>query len=274
MLDIVTVVFEPEIEMLRAQAHSISRFCHDINRIVIVVNDDASVMSQIDTAWWAQYQSQVTVLHRSRWFDQFELSGWVSQQVLKILASAESNMTWNWVLDAKTLVVRDFDPSQYQDNQGRIHTKHQQLLPVFDASKQIIDQLLGIDFARVAGPGGIPHWLNSQACRDIIHHVPQTTGSSLIDFWQQNGCLTEFMLHSAWLEFQGGLDLWYTNRQDFSAVNISHCEVDQFDRKYQELQDPSTLTFGIHRDAVLSPSQQQLVQQYLKRRGLISHHHM
>jgi hypothetical protein len=54
MIDIVTVVFEQEIPVLRAQAQSIALNCQriGIRNIYVVLNDSETIASQIDPAWW------------------------------------------------------------------------------------------------------------------------------------------------------------------------------------------------------------------------------
>ncbi len=268
MLDTVTIVFEPELPMLRAQARSISLYAHDIGTITVVVNDRPHVGDLIDPAWWGQYASHVNIVHHNQWFKSVDLTGWVSQQILKLLAAGQNPNEWSWVLDAKTILIRDFVPGEYTNQQGKIITKHQALLPVFAESKQIVDQLFDIDLTHVAGPGGVPHWVNNQACRDIMKFVLHKTSLSLIDFWQQNGRLTEFMLHSGWLQRQGGLDSWYADQQEFACVNIAHNEGGIFESKLQELKQFNTLTFSVHRDAVLQPAQWQTLNDFFQRRGI------
>lgn len=273
MIDTVTVVFEPELEMLRAQARSICLYAQDLGTITVVVNDSIDVCAKIDPAWWGHYASRVNIVHHGQWFKSVELTGWVSQQILKLLAAADNSSEWSWVLDAKTMLVRNFVPSDYVDTQGRIITSHQPVLPVFAPCKHIVDRLFDIDLTHVAGPGGVPHWINNQACRDIVNFVQHKTLLSLVDFWQQNGQLTEFMLHSGWLQQRGGLDRWYADQQDFACVNIAHNEGGIFESKLQELKNHNTLTFSVHRDAVLQPDQWQMLNNFFQRRGLMQYDH-
>ena len=49
-IDLVTVVFEPELPVLRAQAQSINLYCRDlgIKNIYVIVNDHESVADQFE----------------------------------------------------------------------------------------------------------------------------------------------------------------------------------------------------------------------------------
>jgi hypothetical protein len=86
-IDLVTVVFEPELPVLRAQAQSINLYCRDlgIKNIYVIVNDHESVAKQIDPAWWGDMQHRVVIMPRRTFSTNFADNGWVSQQVLKLL---------------------------------------------------------------------------------------------------------------------------------------------------------------------------------------------
>ena len=68
MIDIVTVVFEQELSVLRLQAQSIELYCQDIGvkSIYVIVNDADSLAAQIDPAWWGNMSSLVRIVPRSQ----------------------------------------------------------------------------------------------------------------------------------------------------------------------------------------------------------------
>ena len=65
MIDIVTVVFEPEISVLRAQAQSLALYGQKlgIRNIYVVLNDVETIAAQIDPAWWGPLANSVLVSH-------------------------------------------------------------------------------------------------------------------------------------------------------------------------------------------------------------------
>ena len=67
MIDIVTVVFEPEIPILRAQAQSVALYGQKlgIRNIYVVLNDAETVASQIDPAWWGPFADSVLIIPRT-----------------------------------------------------------------------------------------------------------------------------------------------------------------------------------------------------------------
>ena len=66
-LDLVTVVYAAELDMLRTQARSVAnRFPDDsLSCIHVIVNDDPSLVENIDTSWWHQHQPKVRIHTRS-----------------------------------------------------------------------------------------------------------------------------------------------------------------------------------------------------------------
>ena len=271
-----TVVFKDELKMLRAQAYSMDRYWHCTGDIVVVVNDHSDVCKMIDPCWWGKHQHRVKILHHSLWFDKPKLSGWVTQQICKVLGPIECSTQWCIVLDAKNIFVKDFYDGSFINN-NLVQTKHQKVLPVFEPSKNIIDGLYNIDLQDIAGPGGIPHWMHVPSCKGIQKTMPELTGQSLVEFWEHNGCLTEFMLHSGYIQYKhGSINVFYGNTQDFDVVQLSHNETHLFETKLASMYNDNILTVCIHRDAwnnTLSSEQKQKFNQFLTSRELISYDH-
>ena len=108
MIDIITVVFREEIPVLRLQARSIDLYCRntDLGRIYVVVNDDTVDLNEINLDWWGSFKDRVTVIHRSAWRIDYADNGWLTQQLLKLIATDLCSSTWSMVLDAKTIFVK------------------------------------------------------------------------------------------------------------------------------------------------------------------------
>jgi hypothetical protein len=270
-IDLVTVVFEPELPVLRAQAQSINLYCRDlgINTIYVIVNDHDSVVKQIDTAWWGDMQHRVVILPRRAFSTDFVEDGWISQQVLKVLGAATSFNTWSMVLDAKTLFVKPLRFDDLMDSQGRAQTGALGIQPVFESSSTRVGQLFGVDVTRQLGPGGVPFLFNTRLVRAMIVDIEHRTGESFPTWFQAQGEVTEFILYSGYLESRHMMDLLYnTQRSKLYACNLCHSEVESFDRKFQEMQN--SLTTSIHRNAWsrLSQEQQQRYHAFLVQRGI------
>jgi len=270
-IDLVTVVFEPELPVLRAQAQSINLYCQDlgIKNIYVIVNDHDRIAGQIDPAWWGDMQHRVTILPRSTFSTDFVDNGWVSQQVLKLLGTASSFNIWSMVLDAKTLFVKPLRFDDLLDSQGRPQTGSLGIQPVFEQSRSLVSDLFGIDVTRQLGPAGVPFVFNTSMVRAMIADVEQHTGESFPTWFQAQGLVTEFILYSGYLESTHMMDLLYNTQQcRLPPCNLCHSEVAAFDRKFHEMQ--SSLTVSIHRNAWsrLSQGQQQQYLTFLQQRGI------
>ena len=271
MIDIVTVVFEPELSVLQAQAQSIALYCQNIGikNIYVIVNDADSVAGQIDPAWWGSLQHLVTILPRRVFSAELVDNGWVSQQVLKVLGAATSYNTWCMALDAKTLFVKPLKLTDVMDSQGRPRTGKLGIFSVFESSRTKVSKLFEVDVITQLGPGGVPFLFNTQITRAMIVDIEHRTDQSFPAWFQQQGTVTEFILYSGYLESKQLMDVLYnTDQVGLRPCNLCHSEVAAFDRKFIEMSHSSTVS--IHRNAWsrLSLEQQQQYQSFLYKRGI------
>lgn len=275
MIDIVTVVFRDELLVLQAQAQSIDTYCKNLNigSIYVVVNDDDNVALQIDHTWWGQFSNCVTVVPRSVFSTNWSTNGWVSQQVLKLKAAATSSAEYSMILDAKTIFVCDLVTEQLINAQGQIQTGQLEVYPVFEPSRQIVNQLFDIELTQQAGPGGVPFVVANNAVRDMIVEVCDRTGQEFVHWFQAQGRVTEFILYSGYVvKTQGSLESAYsTQNQIGNIVNVCHSEVESWDRKFAEMQQSRTLTVSVHRQAWtrLLPLQREQYRQFLISRKIL-----
>lgn len=273
MIDIITVAFQQELPVLQAQAQSVERYCQDIGirNIYVVVNDDESVVGEIDAAWWGTLASKVLVIPRSAFSANYSDNGWLSQQALKLITAAVSYNTWSMVLDAKTIFVKPLQLNELLDAQGRPCVGQLDIYPVFERSRQIVNELFNIDLQQQLGPGGVPFVINNRAVRAMIADVEHRTSTAFPEWFQAQGMLTEFILYSGYIHLQGGFDkLYNVDTCEVAPVNICHSEVAAFDRKFKEMQN--SLTVSIHRNAWtnLTAEQRQQYQHFLIDRGIIA----
>ena len=277
MIDIITVVFREEIPVLKVQAESVARYCRNIGirNIYVVVNDDEDTIHLIDAGWWGDLVNHVLVIPRSAFSTQFVDNGWVSQQALKLLTASMSYNTWSMVLDAKTMFVRELQLADVIDEQGRAQVGTLPVFPVFEPTRLMINELYNINMKDQLGPGGVPFFFQNDVVRLMIAETTFLAKKSFPMWLQARGRITEFMLYSGYLQYRfGGYDTFYGNQSAFRAVNISDSEVDQFNNKLKEMQDPRTLTVSIHRRAwsQLTDDQRQAYQFRLIESGLIGAH--
>ena len=269
MIDICTVVFDAELDVLKLQARSIELYCQHIGlkNIFVMVND----ASPVDPAWYGSFADRVRVVPRSDFDCEWSENGWVSQQVLKLLGAAQSNNAWCMIVDAKTLFVRPVDLDQMIVD-GRVATGNMPIYPVFDASRTITNRLFGIDLPAQLGPGGVPFFVEPSVTREMIQEVEHRTGQDFSDYFQQQGRLTEFILYSGYVWYRDRtFDKRYHTQSNIHPANLCHSETSIFDSKFNTMSQPKTLTVSIHRNAwsQLNKEQQQQYHTLLAKRGIL-----
>jgi len=274
MIDIITVVFEQEISVLRAQAQSIALNCQRIGvrNIYVVLNDTETIASQIDPAWWGPLANSVLVIPRTAFSTPFVENGWVSQQVLKLLAASISYNTYSMILDAKTIFVRELDPDTIVDKAGKIQTGILSLYPVFAPAKKIVDELFEMDLQQQVGPGGVPCIVHNDTVRMMIAEVTLRTRTSFPIWFQRQGVLTEFVLYSAFVQHLcGDIGVLYHKHNHLGdIVNVSHDETDSWLIKISQMAHRNAITVSVHRDAwaKLNPQQRQEYRDLLVQLGI------
>ena len=274
MIDIVTVVFEQEISILRAQAQSIALNCQriGIRNIYVVLNDTETIAGQIDPAWWGPLASNVLIIPRTAFSAPFVENGWVSQQVLKLLTASMSYNTYSMILDAKTLFVRELDPATVVNETGRILTGRCPIYPVFEPSKKIVEQLFEIELTEQLGPGGVPFIVHNDTVRMMIAEITLRTRSPFPTWFQQQGMVTEFILYSGFVKFLcGNLEVMYDRQNKLGGiVNVSHDETVHWLTKINQMNNRNTLTVSVHRGAwqKLTAQQRQEYRDLLLQRGI------
>jgi hypothetical protein len=269
MIDICTVVFDAELDVLKLQARSIELYCQNIGlkNIFVMVNDSSTV----DPAWYGTFANCVKIVPRSTFDCEWSDNGWVSQQVLKILGSAQSENTWCMIVDAKTLFVRPVELDQVLVD-GRAATGSLSIYPVFEPSRTITNWLFDIDLPAQLGPGGVPFFVEPRMVRDMIEEVERRTGQLFGNYFQQQGMLTEFILYSGYVWYRDqSFDKRYHSQSNIYPANLCHSETGIFDSKFRTMNQLDTLTISIHRNAwsKLNNEQQQQYHTLLAERGIL-----
>jgi hypothetical protein len=174
------------------------------------------------------------------------------------------------IVDAKTLFVRPVELDQVLVD-GRAATGSLSIYPVFDASRNITNQLFGIDLPAQLGPGGVPFFVEPSLTRELIVEVEHRTGQLFGNYFQQQGMLTEFILYSGYVWYRDqSFDKRYHSQSRIMPANLCHSETGIFDSKFRTMNQSETLTVSIHRNAwsKLSKEQQQQYHDMLAERGI------
>jgi hypothetical protein len=275
MIDLVTIVFRDELDILRVQAESIELYCQGmgIQNIYVVVNDDDAIVNKIDPNWWGSLSSYVKIIPRSAFSTNFFEDGWLTQQLLKLLSSAISQNEYSIILDAKTIFIQDLKLNLIFDNQKRITWSYFSIMDVFTPAQKIVNKLFDIDLEFIAGPGGVPFIFHNATTRELINEVGRITNEDFTTWFQTQGMVTEFILYTGYVLYRDGtLDKVYTPTTEcpYGPVNICHSEILLFDEKIKEMQSPFAVVVSIHRHAwtKLTKFQKQSFKDLLKNCGI------
>lgn len=274
MIDIVTVVFQEELSVLKIQAQSIDLYCQDIGikNIYVLVNDNDSMVNDIDIAWWGSLQGLVRIIPRSVFSTRYINNGWITQQVLKLLGSSMSYNKWSLVLDAKTIISSHWPLDKMFNSQGALTCGWGPRIPVFAPAYKIANDLFGCDNQEILLPSGVPFFFCNTEVRQMIAEVEYRTKQDFPLWFQQQGMLTEFVLYATWIKYRyGDQPLLYAEPDVpwLKTMNICHNLVNRYEQLMSQVTN-DTLTVGVHRRAweQLSFIQQQQFKQLLTSRGI------
>lgn len=279
MIDLITVVYRPEIPYLEIQAKSIeNNFTEDqIKTIYIVVNDDDSVVNQIDKSWYGKFADRVVIYPYSIFGYVNRVGGWDNQQLCKILAAARSTCVWSVVLDAKTFFVKKCKTELLFDNSNRACTNLLKPLPVFESAKTFTEKLYDIELDHIIGPGGVPFLFHTDTVKSMIDDTEKLTKQTFIEFFQSNVCypnlITEFYLYSAYVKYKyKKYDTLYAQKQPWNCVNIADWEIENFDQLFSLMQKFLTLTVSVASKSwvLLKPEQKTSYLEFLSKKNLIT----
>jgi hypothetical protein len=274
MIDVITVVFRDELEILQVQAQSLDMYAHDlgIQRIYVVVNDDTDVVDAIQPSWWGSLADRVCVVPRQMFSARLPDLGWLSQQILKLLTATLSYQPYSMILDAKTILIQPLELHRLFAPDGRITAGTAPVQTVFAQAARQVGGLFDIDVTHVLMPQGVPFLFDNSAVRAMIAEVELRTQQPFVDWFSAQGTVTEFILYSGYQQWRhSGLDSVTTPAlSDYRYCNICHSQVQQFDQRMVMAQHPGTATVSVHRRAwaQISPAQQQVYREFLLSRGI------
>ena len=277
-LDLVTVVYQEELDLLRTQARSMSlRFRPEhINQVIVLINDNMDVAEKIDPEWFGHLGHKVNVLQRRAfgYTPSKGISGWQSQQLMKLMGVAVSTADWCMVLDAKTWFIKDYDPWLFFDG-SRAKMDSFPVPEVFQKGQKYLESLFGIDSSSYIAPGGVPNLMKPDVVREMIGDISEMTGQNFVEWFEENcrenrNSVSEFVCHSVYVCYKHGIDKFYCGNCMTAPQNLADWEVDRFDDWYGRIHKSMTFTVSIQKKALnlLTDEQKQKWQQYLQMKNL------
>ncbi|AJP72613.1 DUF6492 family protein [Sphingomonas hengshuiensis] len=262
-IDIATVVYEPEIALLKLQARSIQKFFRhrDIGKIYIIVNEMApeatySALKRFVVDEYGELLSQVEVIPASHLMrPHVGESGWRTQQSLKLLVSIYMENDHYLLLDAKNHFVRPvsirnfFDPATGLMRSSRVGNHG-----ALDHYLQNSLNYFGIEPRDFSLPMTTPYMMSTNIAQSLVQYVEQREGVKFDDFMHgSEHNVTDLFLYYAYIEFLlGGAEKFYRFGPRNSKLMFAHfaSTPSQVDRVLGALEDSKILSFGLHRNCV------------------------
>ena len=245
MIDLLTVAFREELPILKVQAQSVERYGKylESRNIYVIVNDDVEVCDLIDVNWWGELAPKVKILHRdifsiNKWHTGYSQSGWINQQLLKILGASISFNHWTYVLDAKTVLVNNAIKGELAFSPDMSRQKTLPIEGVWGDFQITLQDLFQIKLTRHIAPNGVPFLFHNNTVRDLISVVKKLIGGEQFHEWfLKIPRPSEFLLYAAYLEYRDGCikdksitdptNNW-THVPEYHFINICHSQVDDY----------------------------------------------
>jgi hypothetical protein len=251
MLSLITVVHRPEVPYIKLQAKSIQQYFDKdyIQSIHVIVNDDDSVCDLIDKSWYGNLADRVNITPRSIYGYHDRVTGWDSQQLLKLMTAARMYTSWSMVLDAKTFFVKKCTPELlFTDNKAVTDPQYPQ--EVFTPARQCVERTFNLSLDRIIGPAGVPFLFHTNTAQSLITDIEALSKTTFADWFQSNvrypTFLTEFFLYSGYVKHKyGNIRELYTPGQKWDCINLADWQIDKFDEIYNEMRLFKTLTVSV-----------------------------
>lgn len=213
-LSFVTVVFEPELPLLRLQGSSLARFLDPACVAEILVLDNcAGGMSprarRRAVASFGSLAPRVTVLRTARLGVVAGSEGWRSQQAAKLLIARRIRTPHYVVLDAKNHLIRSATAADFVDDAGvargstHSYAAHplrgdlERTLRHLGADDETVARLVD-DFPRTVTPFVIDTALARRIVDDVEAEAREPFGEAF-----ERAKLLEFFLYSGWAMLRG-----------------------------------------------------------------------
>ncbi|MCR8670846.1 DUF6492 family protein [Agrococcus sp. HG114] len=214
-LTFVTVVFEPEVPLLRLQARSLQRFLDPASAAELLVLDNCAGGMSRRSRRRILGELGPTLAARTEILRTEDLGvdrgarGWRSQQAAKLLISRRIRTAHSVVLDAKNHLIGPARLADFVDDEGRARggTHSYEAHPLREGLERTL-RYLGADDAAVARQRAdfprtvTPFVLDTAIVRRMLDDVERTSGRPFAEEFER-ARLLEFFLYSGWSILKG-----------------------------------------------------------------------
>ncbi|WP_413319371.1 hypothetical protein AA0Z99_03150 [Agrococcus sp. 1P02AA] len=215
-LTFVTVVFEPELGLLRLQARSMARFLDPECVAALIVLDNcaggmpARAQRSVRSALGPVLGARVRFVRTAELGVLAQAQGWRSQQAAKLLIARSVDTRHLVVLDAKNHLIAPAGADAFVDGAGRprggthpyrahpLRADLERTLRYLGASDAVVEAALD-DFP----PTSTPFVLDVELARAMLDDVEHGAGRSFAEEFER-AQLLEFFLYSGWSILRAG----------------------------------------------------------------------
>lgn len=245
MIDLCTVVYDQELNLLEIQARSLQIYSSDeIGTIYVAVNDKDHVANKINRFWWGDLYRKVKIVKRSEfglpWINNY---GWISQQVLKLLVPTFSKAEYTLVLDAKTILIGDIWSRLFNRN-NRIMSEYIEIHNGFEQHKKLSAEIFNYPTPKILYPAGVPFIFHNPTVCSMIDYLKNNVDENWTK-WFQTTDVTEFILYSVWVGKTKPPVHNFSTPPSWNCVNISKHEYPFFDQIFSMVSS-RTMTVSVH----------------------------
>ncbi len=285
-LDLITVCFAAELNLLRLQARSIRMFMDSqiLGRIILVINEPSprAVMQAVKRDILPEYggfaDRVIFVTAKELAGVRLNKCGWGTQQAFKILATAHAVSPLSMILDCKNHFIRPVGPDQVWSGDGRIKTRPYRIIPRFAHYFHAASTYFGVASnvgTEIALPTTTPFLVPTKLVADLIEEMEKRENKSFFEvFMRPKKRFTEFYLIYAYLISRvGSLEVLYNvvPNHAVSLMGSQKVDVDTVNVKIAQLEQEDVYCFGVHREVLAAgdPKILAAVTQAWRRFGLV-----
>lgn len=206
-ISFVTVVFEAELDLLGLQARSFARFAEPstIGQMAVIDNTRTGIRPSVRRRLLDEYgihRHKVSFLRPEDIALVPRASGWITQQVLKLLVYAKINTDHYVVLDAKNHLIRRVGIGDFIAADGRAHGGFHSYVghPLRPDLERVLAYLglepgAGIDRFP---PTHTPFVIETHLVGRMVDEISSSSGMDFASEFVRSGAL-EFFLYSGWI---------------------------------------------------------------------------
>lgn len=266
-LDFVTVVYRPEVLLLKLQARSMRLFLRDdrIGSIHILVNEEdpkptiAKLESEV-IGEYGHFGSRVRIVAANELQDgSLSVNGWRKQQTLKLLVARQVESASYVTLDAKNHFIKNSSVSSFLDNEGRMKTFHARqrgsLMQYFINAAKYFD-LDPEKYLDEAMPATTPFVLSTSIVRNMMSFIEAKEGVPFETFFHSpHRNVTEFFLYFAYMvKLCSPIEQFYSfgPRNAVTLFTRWPDTEEKLRAALDRLSDPEIVMFGLHKNRVMN----------------------